>query len=60
MDPIVRSSAAVALGNMGEAATQYIPDILNFLKDEKVDPIVRSRAAEALGMSDKGQLMNRP
>ncbi|MEH1823195.1 MAG: PBS lyase, partial [Nostoc sp.] len=33
----VRSSAASALGNLGDAAAKYVPDILNFLKDEKVD-----------------------
>ncbi|MEH2231372.1 MAG: HEAT repeat domain-containing protein, partial [Nostoc sp.] len=42
-------SAASALGNLGEAATKYIPDILNFLKDEKVDLNVRGSAASALG-----------
>ncbi|MEH2201320.1 HEAT repeat domain-containing protein, partial [Nostoc sp.] len=45
----IRGSAASALGNLGEAATKYIPDILNFLKDEKVDSSVRGNAASALG-----------
>ncbi|HEY9802051.1 MAG TPA: HEAT repeat domain-containing protein [Leptolyngbyaceae cyanobacterium] len=49
VDSYVRSSAAYALGNLGQAATQYLPDILQLLKDEKVKPDVRSRAAEALG-----------
>ncbi|MEH2226400.1 HEAT repeat domain-containing protein, partial [Nostoc sp.] len=49
VDSNVRSSAALALGNLGEAATKYIPDILNFLKDEKVDKYVRGSAASALG-----------
>ena len=45
----VRSSAAVALGNLGEAAQPYIKDILNFLKDEQVNVYVRGSAAQALG-----------
>ncbi|MGF2039619.1 MAG: HEAT repeat domain-containing protein [Nostoc sp. CmiVER01] len=49
VDSSVRSSAAVALGNFGQAAAQYIPDIANILKDEKVDSNVRSSAAVALG-----------
>ena len=32
-----------------EPAAKYIPDILNFLKDEKVNSSVRSVAAQALG-----------
>ncbi|MBH8556406.1 PBS lyase, partial [Nostocaceae cyanobacterium CENA357] len=43
----VRSSAASALGNLGDAATKYVPDIANILKDEKVDAFVRSDAASA-------------
>ncbi|MEH2213047.1 MAG: HEAT repeat domain-containing protein, partial [Nostoc sp.] len=38
-----------ALGNLGDAAAKYVPDILNFLKDEKVDANVRYGAASALG-----------
>ncbi|MDZ8096452.1 MAG: HEAT repeat domain-containing protein, partial [Nostoc sp. DedQUE05] len=34
--------------NFGQVAAQYIPEILKFLKDEKVDSIVRGSAAEAL------------
>ncbi|RCJ27134.1 PBS lyase [Nostoc minutum NIES-26] len=49
VDANVRSSAAVALGNLGDAAAKYVPDILNILKDEKVDAYVRRNAAEALG-----------
>jgi HEAT repeat protein len=45
----VRESAAQALGNMGQAAQQYVPDLANILKDEKVNASVRSSAAEALG-----------
>ncbi len=45
----VRQSAALALGNFGEPAAKYIPDIVNFLKDEKVDSSVRRGAAVALG-----------
>ena len=39
---------AQALAKFGEPAAKYIPDILNFLKDEKVDSNVRSGAAQAL------------
>ncbi|WP_445631123.1 HEAT repeat domain-containing protein [Nostoc sp. DSM 114167] len=49
VDPSVRFSAAVALGNMGEVAKPYLKDILNILKDKTVDPSVRSGAAVALG-----------
>ncbi|WP_224312276.1 HEAT repeat domain-containing protein, partial [Trichormus variabilis] len=45
----VRGSAAEALGNLGEAAAKYVPDIANILKDEKVPTNVRGSAAEALG-----------
>ncbi len=38
----------MALGNLGDAAAKYVPDILNFLKDEKVNANVRSGAAVAL------------
>ncbi|MEH2006407.1 MAG: hypothetical protein V7K81_14755, partial [Nostoc sp.] len=37
VDANVRYYAAEALGNLGQAAANYVPDILNFLKDEKVD-----------------------
>ncbi len=49
VDANVRYGAASALGNLGDAAAKYVPDIANFLKDEKVDANVRSRAAVALG-----------
>ncbi|MGB7377367.1 MAG: HEAT repeat domain-containing protein [Rivularia sp. (in: cyanobacteria)] len=49
VDSSVRSSAAVALGNLGDVAKPYIKDILAFLKDEKVDSFVRGDAAKALG-----------
>ncbi|GET42481.1 HEAT repeat domain-containing protein [Microseira wollei] len=45
----VRSNAAVALGNLGEAAKPYVKDILDFLKDENANASVRSNAAVALG-----------
>ena len=45
----VRTSAAIALGNLGKAAQPYIKDILNFLKDEQVNVYVRGSAAQALG-----------
>lgn len=41
----VRSAAAVALGNLGQAAANYVPDIAKILKDEKVPANVRSAAA---------------
>ncbi|MCW5317754.1 PBS lyase [Nostoc sp. KVJ3] len=49
VDSDVRSSAASALGNLGEAAKPYVKDILDFLKDKTVDKDVRSSAAYALG-----------
>ncbi|MEH2163980.1 MAG: HEAT repeat domain-containing protein [Nostoc sp.] len=49
VDKDVRSSAASALGNLGEAAKPYVKDILDFLKDKSVDSYVRSSAASALG-----------
>ena len=45
----VRSRAAVALGNFGEAAAKYIPDIVTILKDEKLNSYARYGAAQALG-----------
>ncbi|QKQ73023.1 HEAT repeat domain-containing protein [Nostoc sp. TCL240-02] len=48
VDPSVRSSAASALGNLGEAAKPYVKDIADILKDKTVDNDVRSGAAEAL------------
>ncbi|MEH1958155.1 HEAT repeat domain-containing protein, partial [Nostoc sp.] len=48
-DSNVRSSAASALGNLGEAAKPYVKDILDILKDKTVDSNVRSGAASALG-----------
>ncbi|MDZ7965974.1 MAG: PBS lyase, partial [Nostoc sp. DedSLP03] len=49
VDSHVRSGAAEALGNLGEAAKPYVKDILDFLKDKSVDSHVRYGAAEALG-----------
>ncbi|MDZ8089695.1 MAG: PBS lyase, partial [Nostoc sp. DedQUE12b] len=49
VDADIRSSAASALGNLGEAAKPYVKDILDFLKDKSVDSNVRSGAASALG-----------
>ncbi|MBD2456062.1 HEAT repeat domain-containing protein [Nostoc sp. FACHB-87] len=49
VDSGVRGSAAEALGNLGQAAAMYVPDIAQILKDEKVDSGVRGSAAEALG-----------
>ncbi|MBE8968637.1 HEAT repeat domain-containing protein [Nostocales cyanobacterium LEGE 12452] len=48
VDPYVRSGAAEALSNLGEAAKHYVKDILDFLKDKTVDPSVRIVAALAL------------
>ncbi|MEH2105575.1 HEAT repeat domain-containing protein, partial [Nostoc sp.] len=49
VDNDVRSGAASALGNLGEAAKPYIKDIADILKDKTVDKYVRSGAASALG-----------
>ncbi|MCW5317295.1 PBS lyase [Nostoc sp. KVJ3] len=49
VDKYVRRGAAVALGNLGEAAKPYLKDILDILKDKSVDINVRSGAAVALG-----------
>jgi HEAT repeat protein len=49
VDSDVRGSAAVALGNLGEAAKPYVKDIADILKDTSVDSDVRSSAAGALG-----------
>ncbi|MEI2577865.1 HEAT repeat domain-containing protein [Scytonema sp. PRP1] len=51
VDANVRAEAAKALGNLGQAAAKYVPDIVNvnFLKDDKVDANVRAEAARALG-----------
>jgi HEAT repeat protein len=48
-DSSVRSRAAEALGNFGEAAKDHIPAILDFIKDPQQDSNVRGSAAEALG-----------
>ena len=49
VDSDVRSSAASALGNLGEAAKPYVKDIADILRDKSVDSDVRSGAASALG-----------
>jgi HEAT repeat protein len=49
VDKDVRSGAALALGNLGEAAKPYVKDIADILKDKTVDPSVRRSAAYALG-----------
>ncbi len=49
IDSGVRSSAASALGNLGEAAKPYVKDIADILKDKTVDSIIRRGAASALG-----------
>ncbi|MEQ8961921.1 MAG: HEAT repeat domain-containing protein, partial [Coleofasciculus sp. C2-GNP5-27] len=49
VDKYVRSSAARALGNLGETAQPHVKDIATILKDESVDQYVRSSAAYALG-----------
>ena len=36
------------MGNLGANAAKYVPDILNFLKDEKVDANVRGTVATTL------------
>ncbi|NEQ68024.1 MAG: HEAT repeat domain-containing protein [Symploca sp. SIO2D2] len=49
VDSDIRSSAAVALGKLGEAVKPYTPVIANILKDQQVDSDIRSSAAIALG-----------
>src|SRR5690242_13368724 len=53
VDNSIRSSAAVALGNLGQAAAPYVSDIVNILKDGKVNFSVRGSVAVAL--SNLGQ-----
>jgi HEAT repeat protein len=45
----MRFSAALALGQFGDRATAYIPEIVKLFKDELQSPIMRAGAAEALG-----------
>ncbi|MEH2269203.1 MAG: hypothetical protein V7K68_12335 [Nostoc sp.] len=49
VDADVHSSAAVALGNLGQVAKPYVKDIFDILKDKTVNSTVRSSAAVALG-----------
>ena len=56
VDSDIRSSAADALGNMGDAAKPYVKDIVDILKDKSVDSefgirdsTVPISAASALG-----------
>ncbi len=56
MNSYVRGNVAVALSKFGQAATQYIPDILNILKDEKVNSRFRIIAPEALANIRKLEL----
>ena len=49
LDSYIRSSAADAFGNMGDAAKPYVQDIVLILKDKSVDSNVRASAAGALG-----------
>lgn len=48
-DSFVRSGAAETLGNLGDAAKPFIPELVSVLKDLKQDSSVRRSAAEALG-----------
>jgi len=52
----IRSSAAYALGNLGEAAKPYVKDIADILKDTSVDSSVRRSAAVILGEIGKLRL----
>ncbi|CDN12355.1 hypothetical protein RintRC_1649 [Richelia intracellularis] len=52
----VRSAAAEALGIFGEPAAKYIPDILKFLKVQKVDQSLRYHAALGLSSIKKLEL----
>jgi PBS lyase HEAT-like repeat len=45
----VRDSAAEALGNLGDAAKPFIPEIANLLKDQAQNSSVRGSAAVSLG-----------
>jgi HEAT repeat protein len=47
-DPLTRTRAAMALGFLGPAASETVPDLVDLLDDQ--ESIVRSEAAEALGM----------
>ena len=56
LDSYIRSSAADALGNMGDAAKPHVKDISNILKDKSNDSEVRGSAAYALvNMGDIAQ-----
>ena len=53
----IRSSAASALGKMGDAAKPYVKDIVDILKDKSVDSNIRYSAASALrNMGDAKKL----
>jgi HEAT repeat protein len=49
VDANVRGNAALALGNLGDAANPYVKDLVAVLKDEEIAVDVRVRAADALG-----------
>ncbi|MGB7375888.1 MAG: HEAT repeat domain-containing protein [Rivularia sp. (in: cyanobacteria)] len=49
VDSYIRSSAARALGNMGDAAKPHVKDIVDILKDKSVESYIRASAAYALG-----------
>ena len=51
IDSFVRASTAKALGNLGEAAAPYVPDILNFVKGGKPDWSEVEHVAAVLGNS---------
>ena len=49
VDSFFRSTAAEALGNLGDAAKPYVEDIFAILKNEKVGSYIRGYAVLALG-----------
>ena len=48
VDDNFRGSAAIALGNLGDAATPYVDDIANLLQDKAINSRVQGVAAQAL------------
>ncbi|MEL6165241.1 MAG: hypothetical protein AAFR37_16320 [Cyanobacteria bacterium J06628_3] len=48
VDSHIRSSAASALGNLGDTAEPYVKDILDLIKDEALESYIRDSAALAL------------
>ncbi|BAT56059.1 HEAT repeat-containing PBS lyase [Nostoc sp. NIES-3756] len=47
------TGAAVALGNLGDAAKPYVKEIADILKDQSVESNVRSRCSSGIGKSGR-------